>query len=119
MRGKQLQTKTCNEVRRSVGNVQPTNNNSWKSNVPRIRTPTQFSPLSKGNNNVELSETARITLTPRLRGRPRRNEISTRTPFQDVTPVGSLTFKSRILNGIDLDETVGDIATKGKSIRDK
>ncbi|GKC11606.1 ATP-dependent DNA helicase RRM3-like protein, partial [Tanacetum coccineum] len=41
------------------------------------------------------------------------------TPFQDVTPVGSLTFKSRILNGIDLDETVGDTATKGKSIRDK
>ncbi|GKE17277.1 hypothetical protein Tco_1424854 [Tanacetum coccineum] len=192
MRGKLLQTKTCNAVRRSVGNVQPPNNNSSKSNVPRARTPTklshvskqtsivvrsdvchnsvtprpnewpcladistckpkdatstpadavvrsvrsvlphnnnrtkrtrtptQFSLLSKGNINVELSESARITLTPRPRGRPHRTEISTRTPFQDVTPVGSLTFKLRILNGTDLDKTVGDTTTKGKSIRDK
>ncbi|GJY50558.1 ATP-dependent DNA helicase PIF1-like protein [Tanacetum coccineum] len=82
------------------------------------RTPIQFSPLSKGNNNVELSNSARICLTPRPRGRARMIEISTRIPFQDVTPVGSLTFKSIILNGTDLDKTVGETSTKVKSIHD-
>ncbi|GJX50694.1 putative PIF1 DNA helicase/replication protein A1-like protein [Tanacetum coccineum] len=73
------------------------NNNTCK----RTRTP-----------NGEVSESARINLTPRPRGRPRLADNSTRTPFQDVTPVGSLAFNSTIVNGINIVNTVGETSTK-------
>ncbi|GKA34770.1 ATP-dependent DNA helicase PIF1-like protein [Tanacetum coccineum] len=65
--------------------------------------------LSKGNNNVVVSKSARISLTPRPRGRPCITEISTR----------SHTFKSIIVNGTYPDKAVGDTTTKGKCIREK
>ncbi|GJU06527.1 DNA helicase PIF1, ATP-dependent [Tanacetum coccineum] len=104
----------ANAVSTSVGSVLSDNNSRTK----RTRTPTQLSPLSKDNNNVQLSDTSRISLTLRPRGRRSMTDISTRTPFRDVTPIGSITFKSVISNGKDLDKTVGETSTKGKSIRD-
>ncbi|GKA69931.1 ATP-dependent DNA helicase PIF1-like protein [Tanacetum coccineum] len=107
----------ANAVSTSVGSMLSDNNNRAK----RTRTPTQLSPLSKVNNNVQLCDTSRISLTPRHRGRLRMTDISTRTPFRDVTHVGSITFKSVISNGKDLDKTVGETSTKvnnRKSIRD-
>nr|GEW37077.1 hypothetical protein [Tanacetum cinerariifolium] len=41
------------------------------------------------------------------------------TPFQDVTPVGSLAFKSTIVNGTYIYKTIGETETKGKFIFQK
>ncbi|GKB65490.1 hypothetical protein Tco_0921676, partial [Tanacetum coccineum] len=102
-------------VRTVIKQVPPNNNNS-----KRTRTPSQISPLSKGNNNVFVSESDRIKSTPRPRGRPRMTEISTCSPFPNVTPVGSITFKSTIVNGTVLDkQAFNDTTIKGKSIRKK
>ncbi|GJV26544.1 putative PIF1 DNA helicase/replication protein A1-like protein [Tanacetum coccineum] len=85
----------------------------------RTRTPTQVSPLSKGND-IFVTESTRIKSTPRPRGRPRLTNLSTCTQFQNVTPVGSLTFKSTIDNGTVTDkQSFNKTAAKGKSIRQK
>ncbi|GJV74547.1 hypothetical protein Tco_1506131, partial [Tanacetum coccineum] len=101
-----------NAVSTSVGSVISDNNRS-----KRTRTPTQLSPLLKLDNNVQLYDTSRISLTPRPRGHPCVTDILTRTPFRDVTPVGSITFKSVISNGKDLDKTTKETSTKESSIQ--
>ncbi|GJT50942.1 hypothetical protein Tco_0977099 [Tanacetum coccineum] len=99
----------------TVINRIPTNSNNSK----RTRTPTQVSPLSKGND-IFVSESTRIKSTPLPRGRLRLTDLSTCTQFQNVTPVGSLTFKSTIDNGTVTDkQTFNKTAAKGKSIRQK
>ncbi|GKD39009.1 hypothetical protein Tco_1259216, partial [Tanacetum coccineum] len=99
----------------TVINRIPTNSNNSK----RTRTPTQVSPLSKGND-IFVTESTRIKSTPLPRGRPRLTDLSTCTQFQNVTPVGSLTFKSTIDNGTITDkQTFNKTAAKGKSIRQK
>ncbi|GKB42793.1 hypothetical protein Tco_0887735, partial [Tanacetum coccineum] len=50
-------------VSTGVGSVLSDNNRA-----KRTRTPTQLSPLSKLDNNVQLSDTSRISLTPRPKG---------------------------------------------------
>ncbi|GJX94396.1 ATP-dependent DNA helicase PIF1-like protein [Tanacetum coccineum] len=117
-RGKQLQTKTCNEG---------------------AKTPIKLSPVSKQTSTVVHSDVCHNSVTPQPNGWTCLTNISTCKPkdatstpayavvrsVESVLPhnnnrtKSSLTFKSRILNGTDLDKTVGDTATKGKSIRYK
>ncbi|GJW25506.1 putative PIF1 DNA helicase/replication protein A1-like protein [Tanacetum coccineum] len=99
----------ANAVSTSVGSVLSDNNNN---RAKRTRTPTQLSPLLKLDNNVQLSDTSRISLTPRPRGRPRVTDISTRTLisrwlfFRVLLPVNSIS------NDKDLIKPQGDIQLK-------
>nr|GEY59524.1 hypothetical protein [Tanacetum cinerariifolium] len=62
---------TAGAVRGSLGNIIHPNNSS-----KRTRTPTQVSPLSKGND-IFVTESTRIKSTPQPRGRPRLTDLST------------------------------------------
>ncbi|GKD94931.1 hypothetical protein Tco_1374768 [Tanacetum coccineum] len=72
-----------------------------RSTSKRTRTPLQLSPPSKQAVNVGGSVSAISNLTPRTKGKPRISDDITRTaPCQGITPVGSLKFKSTIVNDI-------------------